>query len=174
MAAEKKYNLFIHFLKMTACSVLWSVIAYFTLLYMPNFPQKLLTVQFNPDAVFSFELSHVIALAIVFISNYILMVKGVYFYSFERRAKHPFFCLLLTIVFGSLVCFSILRFVVYNDYQAMFIAGFFLVITLVNYFLFFARFGYEYRENELVENWYKAVSPPLVYLKKENKNIENH
>ena len=174
MEENKKFNLFIFLFKMAICSVLWTIIAYITLFYMPYFPHRLLTVQFNPDAIFSVELSHLLGFFIVFTASYILTVKGgVYSYTFERKTKKPFLLLFFNVIWGSGVCFLVSRYAVYNDFQALFIAGIFALITIINYFLFFARYGWEYRENVLVEDWHKAVSPPLVYLKKENKKDNN-
>lgn len=162
MEEKKKYNLFFHIILMTVCSVLWSVLAYLIFYYMPFFPQKLLTVKLGPDFIFSFELCYIIGILIAFIGNYILMTKGkTYLYVFKTNCKTPFWCLFFNIAWGSIACFLVSLLFVYTALQAMFIAGIFLFISVVNYFLFFARYGYECREEEYVKNWYKTVIPKI-------------
>ena len=162
MEEKEKYNIWLHIIITVVCSFVWAVIAYLIFFYLPYFPQKLLTVKFNPEAVFSFELSHIIAIIVAFVSHYILMVKcKVYFYSFRTDCVTPFLCLFASIFLGGLVCFLSSLFVVYTILQALFIAGIFVFISIINYFIFFSRHGHEFEEDEDSRKWHKTVVPPI-------------
>lgn len=152
--------------KMLICSVIWLFIACLILSNIETFfSQEQVKIQFNPDNVFSFKIGDAIAILIAVISHYIIMVKGeVYPYSFKTKCKNPFFYLFLNILFGGFVCFVLSELFANGEIDAAYVAKAFIIISGVNYFLFYARYGHEYREAAYLEEWHNTVNHPLNYF----------
>ena len=158
MEEREKFNIISYFLKMILASIVWMIVLSWILYCIPNFPQKLITIQFNPQEIFSFELSNLIAIVLAVVSQYLILVKGgVYPYSFKTDCKNPFFYLVLNILLGGFVCLVMSEFIQYEGIGSDYFAKAFVIIAVVNYFLYYARYGKEYNERELVEDWRNTV-----------------
>lgn len=153
----KSFNVFVFVFKMLICACIWTIIASWIIYNIPNFPQKLLSVAYGEDTL-NFELSNLIAFILAFIAQNLLLVKtGVYGYTFQTDCKNPILCLFLNIMFGGFIVLSSTESIVYNGLEPTFIAKCFVVMAIMNYFLFYAKNGDDLREKDFIEDWKKKV-----------------
>jgi len=165
---RKKFNIFYYALQMLICACIWANIGSFIVANIESFPQKLIVIEFEYLDSFSFELSYIIAFLVAIISQYILLVKfKVYFYSFETDCKNPIFFLFLNIAFGAFVCYTTIECLQYSGVDQSFVTNAFVIFAFINYLIFYAKYGHEFRERDYVEDWHKNVHKPLEWLSKD-------
>ena len=166
---RKSFNVIFYAIQMLVCTCIWINIAYYIINNIESFPHKLMVFEFEYLDPVSFELCYVIAYLTAVISHYILFVKfKVYSYSFNTDCKAPFFVLFLNIAFGVFLCSCSTEYYHPETVEPSFITHNFAIISLINYFIFYARYGYEFREREYVEDWHKNVHKPLDWLSKKD------
>ena len=166
---EKKFNIIFFFFKMLIMVCIWLFIVSITINNMPNFPQQLIKIQFNPDNVFSFEISHLAGILIALISQQILFVKGeIYLYPYGTNCKNPVFFIMLNIIFGWFICSVACQNAPEGTAYTDLIPNMFIIMGIINYCIFFSGYGADYRDKKFEEDWNNKVYSNI--FEEENKN----